>query len=235
VRKVLDLRPRGHGAVPMDLARAVSVAVDLCRWRAERAGTPLHVELPADLPPVSGDPGRYRAGGVESLINAVDASESTRRPVVITASVGDDEVTLSVEDRGVGMDASTLSRALDPFFTTKEPGKGTGLGLPARAHGVVVAASGRLSIRSTPVTARGSTWCSGERADVSGSGRLAVRTSRHDRRVGVLFVVGNRRLQSDGSGSCGDRRSAPARRRGDALASRARPRLLVTIMFAICS
>jgi signal transduction histidine kinase len=130
VRKVLDLRPRGHGAVPMDLARAVSVAVDLCRWRAERAGTPLHVELPADLPPVSGDPGRYRAGGVESLINAVDASESTRRPVVITASVGDDEVTLSVEDRGVGMDASTLSRALDPFFTTKEPGKGTGLGLP---------------------------------------------------------------------------------------------------------
>lgn len=149
VRKTLDLRPRGHGVAPMDAARAVAVAVDLCRWRAERAGVALRNDVPADLPKVMGDPGDMAQAVLNLLINAVDASESTRAPVVVSASSSESTVTIVVEDGGVGMDADILARALDPFFTTKEPGKGTGLGLPL-VHGVVTASGGRLSIRSTP-------------------------------------------------------------------------------------
>jgi two-component system cell cycle sensor histidine kinase/response regulator CckA len=63
-----------------------------------------------------------------------------------------DYVLLEVEDRGCGMTDKVLSQALDPFFTTKEVGQGTGLGLPM-VFGIVQGHHGFLSIDST--TGRG--------------------------------------------------------------------------------
>ena len=54
---------------------------------------------------------------------------------------------LTVSDTGEGMDADTLSRALEPFFTTKGVGKGTGLGL-SMVHGITEQIGGRLRIES---------------------------------------------------------------------------------------
>ncbi|HEY8614236.1 MAG TPA: MHYT domain-containing protein, partial [Roseomonas sp.] len=58
-------------------------------------------------------------------------------------------VCLSVADTGVGMDAATLARATEPFFTTKGVGKGTGLGL-SMAQGLAGQSGGRLILRSRP-------------------------------------------------------------------------------------
>jgi len=60
-----------------------------------------------------------------------------------------DYVLLQVEDRGAGMTAEVLNQALDPFFTTKEVGQGTGLGLPM-VFGIVQGHQGWLTIDSTP-------------------------------------------------------------------------------------
>jgi signal transduction histidine kinase len=56
-------------------------------------------------------------------------------------------VRIAVADSGTGMDAATLRRATEPFFTTKPRGKGTGLGL-SMAHGFAEQSGGALSIRS---------------------------------------------------------------------------------------
>jgi two-component system, cell cycle sensor histidine kinase and response regulator CckA len=56
-------------------------------------------------------------------------------------------VVLNVEDTGCGMTTDVAERALDPFFTTKAPGEGTGLGL-ATVYGIVSRCGGRLAIRS---------------------------------------------------------------------------------------
>jgi len=56
-------------------------------------------------------------------------------------------VSLSVTDDGHGMDAATLERATEPFFTTKGIGKGTGLGL-SMVHGLAEQSGGRLLLRS---------------------------------------------------------------------------------------
>lgn len=58
-------------------------------------------------------------------------------------------VSLSVADRGSGMDAKTLARAREPFFTTKGVGKGTGLGL-SMVHGLAEQSGGRLLLESSP-------------------------------------------------------------------------------------
>ncbi|MFP5435753.1 MAG: response regulator, partial [Alphaproteobacteria bacterium] len=58
-------------------------------------------------------------------------------------------VELSVADNGEGMDAATIERAREPFFTTKGVGKGTGLGL-SMVHGFVQQCGGSLTITSQP-------------------------------------------------------------------------------------
>jgi CheY-like chemotaxis protein len=58
-------------------------------------------------------------------------------------------VCVSVTDTGTGMDEETLQRALEPFFTTKGVGKGTGLGLPM-VHGMAEQSGGKLILKSKP-------------------------------------------------------------------------------------
>jgi PAS domain S-box-containing protein len=58
-------------------------------------------------------------------------------------------VRLEIADTGTGIDPTILSRIFDPYFTTKGPGKGTGMGLSI-VHGIVKSYKGSISVESTP-------------------------------------------------------------------------------------
>jgi len=88
---------------------------------------------------------------VSNLIdNARDAMAGCprRRLLLCTREEGDHAV-LVIRDTGHGMDERTRQRALEPFFTTKPPGSGSGLGL-ALCDNLVKAAGGRIDVESTP-------------------------------------------------------------------------------------
>ena len=82
-------------------------------------------------------------------LNALDAMADGGTLTIRTASAEPGWAEIAMEDDGAGMTPAVLEHALDPFFTTKELGQGTGLGL-SMTHGVVKAHGGTLDIHSTP-------------------------------------------------------------------------------------
>lgn len=82
------------------------------------------------------------------LSNALDASPAGERVRLTAARLGE-VLEIEVEDRGEGMDAERARRATDPFFTTKEPGRGMGLGL-FLTRSVVDRLGGELLLDSRP-------------------------------------------------------------------------------------
>lgn len=112
---------------------------------------------------VFADPGRIEQVIMNLAVNSRDAmpggglltirtgtGQLPPEEIAGAAEPGNGEfVLLTVSDTGQGMDAATLGRLYEPFFTTKEVGKGTGLGL-ATVYGIVRQSSGRISCRSQP-------------------------------------------------------------------------------------
>ncbi|MDY1546958.1 PAS domain S-box protein [Luteibacter sahnii] len=119
----------------------------------------LVAECPDDLPPVFADPGELEAALLNLALNARDAMPEGGR-LSITAHLHEQEgdgagpapgryVAFAIADTGHGMSAEVASRALEPFFTTKAAGKGSGLGL-SMVYGFVAQSRGHLAIESRP-------------------------------------------------------------------------------------
>jgi signal transduction histidine kinase len=146
---------------PVDFAELVSGMEELLK-RAVGQGIDCSSRFPEDLPPVLADANQLELALLNVALNARDAMpmggrfEITAEAVSLTARDGEtaslasgEYVRVRITDTGVGMDATTLSKATEPFFTTKGPGKGTGLGL-SMVHGLAAQSGGLLRISSQP-------------------------------------------------------------------------------------
>jgi CheY-like chemotaxis protein/anti-sigma regulatory factor (Ser/Thr protein kinase) len=120
---------------------------------------------------------------IEATAHTVAAGADTRLPP-------GDYVRLSVTDSGPGMDAGTLERATEPFYTTKGVGKGTGLGL-SMVHGLAEQSGGRLMISSRPGHgARVDIWLPrAERVSVDPQKEPASQGTPADARAIAVLVV----------------------------------------------
>jgi CheY-like chemotaxis protein len=124
-----------------------------------------HIELITRPQPglgrIKADPGQLEQVIMNLVINACDAMSQGGQLTIETANMRLDEaytrqqvnvtpgphVMLVVSDTGTGMDADTIAHIFEPFYTTKEVGKGTGLGL-ATVYGIVTQSGGHLQIHS---------------------------------------------------------------------------------------
>ena len=142
---------------PLELPKLVTGMADLLA-SSLGPGAEIETDFPAGLPAVVGDENQIELALLNLCVNARDAMPDGGR---IRIGARDEMmaagnslsllpghyVCLSVKDTGEGMSAETLTRATEPFFTTKGVGKGTGLGL-SMVHGMAEQMGGALALRS---------------------------------------------------------------------------------------
>lgn len=105
------------------------------------------LDLAEDLRQVMGDGGALTHAFMNLCVNAVDAMPDSGTLTLRTRNVEPDWVEVEVQDTGTGMTPEVMERAMDPFFTTKAQGKGTGLGL-ALVYSTVKAHRGQMVMES---------------------------------------------------------------------------------------
>ena len=121
----------------------------LAQMKSSLAGRPVHVKLNPDLPPVEADPERTK----DILVNLVDNANlysGKEEPITISAERTGDYVTISVADRGPGIDDFEQGMIFDKFYRGKDQRylvRGTGMGLPI-AKAIVAAHRGTISVTS---------------------------------------------------------------------------------------
>ena len=143
----VDLGPLIHGMGDL-IASTSGPSVDI------------RFEIPDDLPPATADANQLEMAILNLAVNAKDAMPQggllTISAACESAHTGHrpelhpgEYIRLSVRDTGEGMDEVTLARAVEPFFSTKGIGQGTGLGL-SMVHGLASQLNGGLTISSRP-------------------------------------------------------------------------------------
>ena len=114
-----------------------------------RAGVTVMRDYSADVHRIEAYPGELNQVWTNLIDNAIDAMGGTGTLRLATQAEGD-EVVIEVGDTGPGMPPQVAARAFEPFYTTKDPGKGTGLGLDIARRIVVERHGGTIAIDSRP-------------------------------------------------------------------------------------
>jgi signal transduction histidine kinase len=150
IRRVLDFsRDQSVPVCATDARAALTRAIELLEWRLAGKQVQVHVDVPADLPPLAAAADQLEQVLLNLLGNACDAS----RPndviqVVARREKRGDRLRIEVADHGSGIPPHHLNAVFDPYFTTKKRGDGTGLGL-AIVEQIVRAHRGEVSLRSS--------------------------------------------------------------------------------------
>ena len=152
----------------------------------------VRTDLESDVCMVEADRAQLEAALLNIAVNARDAMDGEGELTIRTRPQQDGGegrmIAISVADQGGGMDEETLSRAIEPFFTTKTAGKGTGLGL-SQVYGFATQSGGDVRIESEP--GRGTTVtlllpCTGAAQPQEAETRMAA---TEDHRAGRILLV----------------------------------------------
>jgi len=157
IKRIRALTTRAASSTEkLDLNESIREVLALVGDEAKRKSIIIRVDFAGDLSPVSGDRVQLQQVVLNLAMNAIEAmssiSERARELVITTRNIDANEIEVTLEDSGVGLDPNTMDKIFESFYTTKPGGMGMGLSISrsiVRAHG------GRLwaTARNSPGTA----------------------------------------------------------------------------------
>jgi len=132
----------------VDLHAVINRCLMLVRHQLELVGVELQLKLAENLPVVQCDPAQIEQVLLALTMNAIDAMPRGGTLWIETrASSNGSEIEIIVRDDGAGIPPEVLEHMFEPFLTTKESGRGVGLGL-AISRGIVERHNGRIEVQS---------------------------------------------------------------------------------------
>ncbi|AWN44021.1 hybrid sensor histidine kinase/response regulator [Methylobacterium durans] len=180
----------------LDVNRLILSMDDMLK-QSLRGDISLIFDLAEGLWPVEADPSQLQIALINLAVNARDAMPKGGLFRIRTENVtkpgqdGPECVEIAVSDTGHGMPPDVLARAFEPFFSTKEVGKGTGLGLP-QVYGFAQQAHGSLRVASE--VGHGTTFTISlhrTNAQVAETAKSGLKPGAAERPLRVLLVEDN--------------------------------------------
>jgi two-component system NtrC family sensor kinase len=147
IRKLLVFaRQRPPKKMRVNLNQVVEDGLFFFEARCAKEGVELIRTLSPNPPEITADPAQLSQVLVNLVVNALQSIPGAGR-ITVETRFCDNSVCLIVADTGIGMSRQVLEKIFVPFFTTKDVGQGTGLGLPV-VHGIVTAHGGSIDVES---------------------------------------------------------------------------------------
>src|SRR2546430_2056866 len=139
------LRKTSTEKEPVDMNETIREVVALAQGEVQRNGVTLRAELEGDVPPVRGDRVQLQQVVLNLIMNGIEAmsaiGDRPRELIISTQSGETDQVHVTVQDSGIGLDPKSMERIFDAFYTTKSEGMGMGLAI---SRSIVENHDGRL-------------------------------------------------------------------------------------------
>jgi signal transduction histidine kinase len=150
IDSLLSFSRKSEGAMGLvNLNEILGEVLELVRHRARNERIEIRELLQQDLPLVKGDSSGLLQVFLNLTMNALQAIDGPGTIEICTAEHNDQTVTACISDSGCGISTTLQEQIWDPFFTTKEVGKGIGLGL-AVTYNIIKKHGGEVFVESTP-------------------------------------------------------------------------------------
>jgi PAS domain S-box-containing protein len=153
IKDLVDFsRPSNFEFQLTNINKSIKEAVEITKVGTKAKDIDFSVNLSSNIPALPLVADQIQQVFVNILLNAVDAimeskTRNENKRIIVESSLADEEVILTFEDTGPGIEQKNLSKIFEPFFTTKERGKGTGLGLWV-SYGIVKSFRGDIKVKS---------------------------------------------------------------------------------------
>ncbi len=156
IRNLLDFSRQSDADMrPIEVNKVVEAALLLVKHQISLEHIKLELQLGQDLPLVLAGFDQIQQVLINLLLNAIQAMPEGGQLSVTTSPANDikigeaikNTVRIDVTDTGIGIPKENLGKLFTPFFTTKEKGKGVGLGLPV-VHGIIERHKGKIEVVS---------------------------------------------------------------------------------------
>lgn len=190
-RMLTFARQRKPRREQIDINDIIEATLDLRQYSLKNNNIEIIRQLDPDLPMTVADTGQLQQVFLNIIVNAEIEMKLAHEKgsLTISTSTQNDTISISFTDDGPGIAEEHLSRVFDPFFTTREVGQGTGLGLSV-CHGIISEHGGSISVKNEK---NGGATFIIELPVISGAGKIedepiGIRTSRNITKARILIV-----------------------------------------------